>query len=86
MTTNSNNIACKNPIEISSSKLVLVASWRHKAQLIQKKVMDTQKVSQLDSLSQWTLKKGLNFIFPTKYGIPQSLKPVSHWLSKLITL
>ena len=27
-------------------------------------------------------KKSLNFIFPTKYGIPKSLKPVSHWLSK----
>ena len=23
--------------------------------------------------------KSLNFIFPTKYGIPKSLKPVSHW-------
>ena len=27
-------------------------------------------------------KKRLNFIFPTKYGIPKSSKPVSHWLSK----
>ena len=27
-------------------------------------------------------KKTLNFIFPTKYGIPKSSKPVSHWLSK----
>ena len=25
-------------------------------------------------LSQWTLKKSLNFIFPTKYVIPKSLK------------
>ena len=34
------------------------------------------------SLSQWTLKKkGLNFIFPTKYVIPKSLK-FSHWLSE----
>ena len=27
-------------------------------------------------------KKSLNFIFPTKYGTPKSLKLVSHWLSK----
>ena len=34
------------------------------------------------SLSQWTLKKkGLNFIFPTKYVIPKGLK-FSHWPSK----
>ena len=34
------------------------------------------------SLSQWTLKKNsLNFIFPTKYVIPKSLK-FSHWPSK----
>ena len=37
-----------------------------------------------NSLSQWTLKKKrLNFIFPTKYVIPKSLK-FSHWLSELI--
>ena len=37
----------------------------------------------LVSLSQWTLKKkSLNFIFPTKYVIPKSLK-FSHWTSKL---
>ncbi len=30
-------------------------------------------------------KKSLNFIFPTKYGIPKSLKPVSHWLSKSLS-
>ena len=29
-------------------------------------------------------KKSLNFIFPTKYGIPKSLK-FSHWLSEIIT-
>ena len=34
------------------------------------------------SLSQWTLQnKSLNFIFPTKYVIPKSLK-FSHWPSK----
>ena len=34
------------------------------------------------TLSRWTLKKkGLNFIFPTKYVIPKSLK-FSHWLSE----
>ena len=33
------------------------------------------------SLSQWALKKSLNFIFPTKYVIPKSLK-FSHWPSK----
>ena len=27
-------------------------------------------------------KNSLNCIFPTKYGIPKSSKPVSHWLSK----
>ncbi len=37
----------------------------------------------LISLCQWTLKKkGLNFIFSTKYVIPKSLK-FSHWPSKL---
>ena len=38
------------------------------------------------SLGQWTLKKKpfeLD-IFPTKYGIPKSLKPVSHWPSKVV--
>ena len=36
----------------------------------------------ISSLSQWTLKKNsLNFIFPTKYVIPKSLK-FSHWPSK----
>ena len=35
------------------------------------------------SLSQWTLKKSLNFVFPTKYVIPKSLK-FSHWPSKFI--
>ena len=36
------------------------------------------------SLSQWTLKKkSLNFIFPTKYVIPKSLK-FSHWPSKFL--
>ena len=36
------------------------------------------------SLSQWTLKKkSLNFILPTKYVIPKSLK-FSHWPSKLL--
>ena len=34
-------------------------------------------------LSQWTLKKSLNFIFPTKYVIPKSLK-FSHWPRKHI--
>ena len=29
------------------------------------------------------LNKSLNFIFPTKYGIPKSLK-VGHWLSQTI--
>ena len=29
------------------------------------------------SLSQWTFKKSLHFIFPTKYGIPKSLKKVA---------
>ncbi len=29
--------------------------------------------------------KSLNFIFPTKYGIPKSLK-VSHWLNKNVLL
>ena len=44
-----------------------------------------QTTDNVVSLSQWTLKKrGLNFIFPTKYGIPKSLKPVSHWPSKLL--
>ena len=33
-------------------------------------------------LSQRTIKKIINFIFPTKYVFPKSLK-VSHWLSKL---
>ena len=33
------------------------------------------------SLSQWALKKSLNFIFPIKYEIPKSLK-FSHWPSK----
>ena len=38
------------------------------------------------SLSQWTLKKkSLNFIFPTKYVIPKSLK-FSHWPSKMYKL
>ena len=37
----------------------------------------------VNSLSQWTLKKkSLNFIFPTKYVIPKSLK-FSHWPSKV---
>ena len=27
--------------------------------------------------------KSLNFIFPTKYGIPKSLKPFSHWSSSM---
>ena len=39
--------------------------------------------STYNSLSQWTLKKkSLNFIFPTKYVIPKSLK-FSHWPSKI---
>ena len=38
---------------------------------------------EINSLSQWTLKKkSLNFIFPTKYVVPKSLK-FSHWPSKL---
>ena len=38
------------------------------------------------SLSQWTLKKkGLNFIFPTNFVIPKSLK-FSHWPSKCGTI
>ena len=42
--------------------------------------------SEVVSLSQWTLKKiSLNFIFPTKYVIPKSLK-FSHWPSKLSQL
>ena len=41
-------------------------------------------IFRLNSLSQWTLKKkSLNFIFPTKYVIPKSLK-FGHWLSESI--
>ena len=30
-----------------------------------------------DSLSQWTLKKSLNFIFPTNYRIPKTFKSLA---------
>ena len=37
----------------------------------------------MSHLANGPWKKSLNFVFPTKYGIPKSSKPVSHWLSKM---
>ncbi len=53
-------------------------------------------IHDVDSFDHWTHtyyltqpmdpeKKSLNFIFPTKYVIPKSLK-FSHWPSKLLTV
>ncbi len=47
--------------------------------------MSSYNIYNFPHLANGPWKKSLNFIFPTKYGIPKVQK-VSHWLSKFLIL
>ncbi len=72
---------CKSPTTCVRFSLNMLPKVRGPKSSLERKIFELWIFENQNSLSQWTLKKSLNYIFPTKYVIPKSLK-FSHWPSK----